>query len=432
MSTTQATLLTDLIVEYGFGVAGTATSATTTTVVDAANFQHGSGGQFPNESPIAITSGAGVNGRSFKTQIDPSNGTITFAPAIAGNTGTPTYVISNVVNKIERLTEAINRGLTRRITRWLKIALTDIPDGDFMGTTASDHWTTSNATQAYTLLSMVNGFIQRVLQVTTSAGNGYTQSDNIPVVPGETRNFQVFMRAVNASNTVNLLIRDITNNAAITPTFSFGAATTTSRGFVTVKGSYSVPSGCSLIAYRLAGVESGAVVQFGMLVDNGVNQHTFPTQPHLTGGEGDVGGFYIYRQGGTSVSGPSDGFFEGISDDGVSYSDYGWGQGIEWDTNPGFPIFYDEFFFFPALTSDTDATDAPEEVVLLAAAIEVYMMLSEQSGSSPTFYRGKPLPTAVQLKLQQCMERWHSPRIQRLLADRRVTIRRTYSRPVTA
>ena len=432
MSTSLATILADFVREYGLGIAGTATSATTTTVVDASNLQHGSGGQLPNEAPLRITSGAGVGGSSYKTGLDTSTGTLTFAPAITGNTGTPTYVISNVVNHIDRLFEAINRGLQRRITRWLKIPLTDVPDGDMMGITASDHWAATTAAVAYATLSMANGWMQRCLQVTTSAGNGYAQSDSIPVEGGETRNFQVFMRVVNAANTAKLVLVDVTNaSAAITLSFSQGAATTASRGFITARGTYSVPATCNLVAWRLTGVESGAVAQFGMLADNGAAQTLFPTQPHLNG-ETDISTYYLMRQGGDTGAGPADIAFLPISDDGVGYTDFGWGLGVEWDQNPGFPIFYDEFYFFPALTSDTDTTDAPEEIVLLAAAIELYTMLVAQSGEKPTFYRGKPLPTATLLKLQQAQQRWASGRIQRQLANRRITLRRTYSQSVTA
>jgi hypothetical protein len=139
MSISQATLLRDMVERFGLGRAGTATSASTTTLVDAPNFGGPQmGGMFPNGSPLRVTSGAGINGKSRRSAIDPSTGTITFDPLITGNTGTPTFVISNVVDDIDRIIEAINRTLEEDCTFWQPIPVTSIPDGDFLGDTVTD------------------------------------------------------------------------------------------------------------------------------------------------------------------------------------------------------------------------------------------------------------------------------------------------------
>lgn len=343
--------------------------------------------------------------------------------------------MSDAVEHIDRLIEAINRCLSRRCSRLLKVGLTDVPDGDFLGTTVSDHWAATTATLTYATLSMANGVMQRILNVLTTSANGYAQSDAIPVEPLETRNFQIFMR--NAATlpttvaTATLVLRDLTNGATITPTFSRGAATSTSHAFVTPQGTYVVPAGCSQVAWRLQGAESGAICQFGMLIDNAVNQRTFFTQPHLAT-EDDFTTLYIGRQGGTTTSGPEDMSFVPVAMDGISFSDMGYGLAVEFDANPGFPMFYDELSFFPTLSIDTDATDADEELVLCGAAIELFTMLKNRSTERPQVSRGRIVPTAVQIKIDDAQARWDSPRISRLRAPMRRSKRRTYRLGVTA
>lgn len=422
--------------EYGFGRAGTATAATGTTLVDASHFGGNvPGGAFPNGSPVRITSGAAAGGNAYKSGLDPSTGTITLNATVTNLNGTtPTFIISNVVEHCDRLVEAINRCLTRKFSRWLKVGLTDVPDGDFMGTTITDHWAVTTAAQAYTTLTMTNGVSQRCLQVTTSSPNGYTQSDAISVEPGETRQGMVWMRngaAATVTATAQVIIINAATNAVITPTFSIGSATTTSHSFVVVRYTYTVPAGCTQIAYRLAGQENGAVVQFTNVLDGADNQRVFTAQPHLQT-DSDIGQFYVYSPDGDSISGPEDGQYLPISDDGITYNDFGWGIGLDFQSSPGWPLFYEELTFFPALASDSDTTDATEEVVLLGAAIEVTKMLVSQSGERPTISRGKVLPTFWERKLQEYEARWRSAQNQRFLAERVVRIKRNYAARVYA
>lgn len=442
MSVSQATILADFVRKFGLGIAGTTTAnGTTTTLVDASNFSGPvPGGMFTNASPIRVTSGTDVGQNTYKSgAITTSTGTITVSPALTGTPGTSaTFVISNVVNHIDRLIEAINNGLTTRITRWQKVPVTDVADGDFMGATVTDHWTGTNATPTYVSLSMNNGIAQRVLNVVTSGANGYAQSDPVGVVAAETRQFMLFMR--NAASSVTQVytafatIRDLTNGADITPTYLIGAGTTTSHNFIVVKGEYTVPTGCSQIAYRLGGQENPATVQFSHIIDVSKDQRTFFAQPHLLT-EDDISTMYLaIVQNNISPSAVADISFQPINDDGYSINDFGWGLQFDFATSyfVPFPLFYDELTFYPKLTSDTDTTDADEEIVLLAAAIELQTMFTFQSNEKLTYYRGRVLPTEAMLKLQNAMELWNSPRIQRLLAPRRVGVRRSYRTAIFA
>lgn len=439
MSTSLATILRDLVREYGLGRAGLTTAGgSTSTLVDASNFAGPlPGGMFPNGSPIRVTSGTNIGQNSYRSGLDPSTGTITVSPVFSGTPGTSaTFIISNVVEHCDRLIEAVNRALQRRISRWLKVPLTDVPDGDFLGATATDHWAGTNATPTYVSLSMVNGIAQRVLNVVTSALGGYVQSDPVPVEPLETRNFMLFMRNANSgvttTNTATLDIRDLTNGADITPAFLIGSASSASHAFITVKGQYAVPAGCSQIAYRLGAQENTATVQFACVVDNGASQRTFFAQPHLLT-EDDISTLYLASPGASTTSGPEDMAFSPISDDGYSINDYGWGLAFDFTSEPPvFPMFYDEYSFFPALSADTDTTDADEEIVILGAAIELFKMLVEQDKENQVSRYGRHIPTHWELAQQRAEALWQTPRLQRLIAPRRIAVRRTYRRAITA
>lgn len=446
MSTSQAVILRDLVREYGLGRAGTATSSSTTTLVDASNFGGPiPGGVFPNGSPIRLTSGARAGDNSYKQgAIDPTTGTITNSPVFGGAPGTPTFIISTVVEHCDRLVEAMNRSLTRRCSRWFKVPLTDVPDGDFLGDltggTLATAWTATNAAisaagSRYVSLTFPDAFMARGASVLTTGVNGYIQSTSIPVHPLTTRYFMVAMRATAASMTAEIQLKDITNaNAAITLTFDIGAATTTSKSFVIAKGSYTVPAGCSQVAWRLLGQESAATVIFGPVLDVQAGQTTFASQPHLNSTD-DMGAFYFGSTSGVgSIAnpGPETIIYTSYQVDGVNMSDFGWGVGLNFATAPAFPTWFDEYGFYPALTSDTDTTDAPEELVLCGAAMELYQMLASEDSSTPQAYRGKIVPTAVMLKLQNAEKKWRSGFMQRLRAEKGVSIKRTYKAGVYA
>lgn len=436
MSITLEAARRSLIQEYGLGVAGTATAASTTTLTDMAELGGAQGGSmFPNGAPIRITSGAAIGLEARKQGIVASTGVLTFDRTVAGNTGTPTYVIVRDIDRMGRIDESFRRAQTRRCTRWIKVPFTSIPDGDFLGQTITDFWTVSAGppTQAYTTLSMANGQVQRVLQLTTAGTNQYTESQSIPVRPLETRRGYLIMRGANTTpttvNTAEIIIRDATNGATITPVFQKGAASSSSRSFINIYFTYTVPAGCSQVRWRLNGQESGAVVQFGNCIDIGDAQHIFETQPHLRT-PNDMGGFYQLHLGTDALSRAEENWFTPIDEDGVLTSGLGFAVQVSlpertWPYSP--LIFYDELAFFPAFTtSDTDTTDCDEELLIAGAAVELFSYLERGEFKRPET-NGVSQWT---LLLERANENWR--RVARLRARRKVSIKRTYQPAVSA
>lgn len=415
MSISQAAILRDLIEQYNLGKASTATAATTTTLTDIAMLGgQRSGGMFPNGSPIRITSGAAIGGKSWKSGLVPATGVLTYDPLITGNTGTPTYVISDKVDDIDRLIEGINRCLQRRMQFRARVPLTYLPDGDMNAPSAdiATYWTASAGTASYATLAVPQVLGKRVLQITHTSGANVV-SQTIPATAGEVWDFLTFIRAASDGDTAALTIEDITNSAVITPVRSEGTGATTSRDWVEQRGTFTIPATCDRIAVRLAVSGSGTMsAQMAPFVTAPQDATAYTAQAHLISND-DVGGFFAGLD------------LLPITDGGVTYDDRGWGVVMQWQYHPGFPIFYEEVLYYPALTSDTDTTDAPVEALLLGSAIEVYEYLvsSEMRESTRKVYM---------LELARLQAIWDEKRLTRQRAHRKVQIRRAYAQGVYA
>lgn len=433
MSTTLATIRGDLAEEYGLGKLGAATAAgSATSIVDLTNFGGPQNSDtFPNGSTIRITSGLRAGQKTRKVGLVPSTGAISVDPTLTDALAVAdTFIISRDVDSTDRMDEAINRALTRKCSHVVKVPLTSIPDGDFLGTTVTDHWTGVTATPSYATLSMANGVAQRALSVLTSGAGGYAQSDLIPVTPGETRQGYLMMRNAHATptsaSTPQLTLLDATNAVSITPIFTIGAATSTSRSFVNVRFSYVVPATCSQVRWLLGGVENPATVQFGNCMDVGQYQHQFATQPHLLSPL-DMGRFYLMSMDSAGSRAQANSFTP-FDIDRQSVQNFGWGSGIEFDA--AFPMFYDEQIFYPAFssaaTADSETTDCPEELVIAGAAVQLLSQLERQEIKRPEL-KGLSQWTIL---LQQAEENWR--KLTHLRPQRKVTITRPYRPQVFA
>lgn len=432
MSTSLATILKDLVQEYGLGRAGTATSATTTTLVDASDFGGPlPGGMFPNGSPIRITSGAAIGLNTYKSALDPSTGTITLSPAAAGNTGTPTFIISNVVEHCDRLVEAINRTLTRDCAREVTVPLTYVVGGELQDASTATNWTGTNATMTFQDLDAEQPYFDRVIEVTATAGAGYAESIRMNPTPGETWDFLAWIESRSDTFSASMVIRDNTNGANITPTYIYGTGATTTQGYATQYGSFVVPAGCDNITIRFVVATNAKLMRFGPVIFSPRSATQF-ANPLLLGGD-DMRGLYGATLG-TPVTGtalqPVGMRLYPISDDGLTFQDINAGTQFNFQKAPAFPTFYSKLSFYYSLATDTATTNAPEQLVLVGAAKNLYEMMSFQSNEAPIVSRGKLIPTVTLQKLARAKEDWS--KLSRLRADRKVGIKRSYATPTSA
>lgn len=397
MSVTGKTLIDEFVKDWRIGKVGAATAAgSTTTVVDGSARFKGpfAGNEWARGDPIRITGAdtLSANNRTGEESLvdayAPATGTFTVTPALTGapGAGAPFVIVRRkYVDSVARLYEALSRGMNRWARRRMRIPLTYVTDGDLLGSAVATYWTGTNATPTYSDLSHPNGFHSRVLNIVTSAAGGYAVPAQIPCHPADVWDFAVWMRAAAASSTAELIIRDITNGAVITPTFISGAATSSSRAFVLVRGFFTIPTGCYLWQPRLSGQENPATVQFGPFIAAPQGAQEYTLQAYADN-EHELGNFQgAIWPAGTDV-GP-----EGIQyvprRYGVEVEHLGFGLSFQFREVPEFPVYYEGLLGYASMSAETDSTHCPQNLALAAMAYEFWPSLADAhrdaKGQSP-------------------------------------------------
>ena len=395
---TAKTILSQFVEEQGIGrVGATSAAGSTTTLVDASSRFAGpkSGNEWERGSPIRVTSGAAgaasgdaIGQNTELSDSEPATGTLTVSPAITtpGTAPVSFFILHRrYADHADRLFEALSRGLNRWARRRMKVPLTFVTDGDLLGSAVGTYWTGTTATPTYSDLSHPNGYYTRVLNIVTSGANGYAVPANIPCHPSETWDLVTWMRANAATSTAELIIRDVTNSAVITPTIETGALTTTSRSLTLVKISFEIPTGCYLWVPRLTGQENPATVQFGPVIAAPRETKRYTSQAHFEF-PSEAGKFFAANLPSGTDQGP-----EEISFDEMPYAcdieQLGWGLGFGFRTTPDFPLYYEALLGYADLTAEADSTYCPEDLALAAMGREFWQTLQTRDmrddGSSP-------------------------------------------------
>ncbi len=390
-STTLATILAQVVEEFDLGKVGLTTAAgSVTTLVDATRFAGPfAGNEWPRGSPIRITSGTRIGDVSYLSDYAPSTGTLTVlsANAFGGAPGSgASFVIGDgsKLDSFDRLIEAANRALNRLTERHMRVPLTFVPDGDLLGALITTFWSEQNDinTWAYRDLTHPTAYYSRVIRVVTNGVNGFiVGAAPMPAHPGETWDFQYFMRACDASSTALFAIINGITFDAITPTFdttghtfSAGNARVTSQSFIEVRGSFEVPADCTLIEIDMGGAENPATVEFGPIIMAPRGVRTYAGQAWLEKLR-SVGKLWTEERrdaAGASVAGPESRAWMPSSSKLIAQDQYGWGQGFTFDGEPEFPIYADMTLAYPDLSADTDTTAAPEDLIVAATALEFF------------------------------------------------------------
>ncbi len=379
-TTSLKTLLESFVEEQAVGRVGTCTGVgSTTTLIDATRF----GGPFqpsewPRGSPIRMTGNGNRAGqKSYVSNYAPATGTLTLDPAMTNaSQATDTFVIAKreVCDDIDRMIEALNRGLRRHCKRRVKVPFTYCAGGDLMGS-ASD-WLGVNASITYVEQAHPNAPAQRVMKVQASADGGYaTQADTdkkIQVHPGEVWEFWTFGRAP-SSAAGTLEFWDRTNTVEIEARFSQGAKTipVTTLAYVDLRGEFTIPAGCFRLETRQTSSLSGYETEWGPLIMRPRGASRYTSAPHLQSLT-RVGDFWTVKGGKSgATSGLESYAFEPV-ELGYTTQEQGWGFDFSFDESPPFPLFYDELLVYGALTAEADTTACPEELALAAMAYEFF------------------------------------------------------------
>ena len=375
-STTLKELLERFLEEHHLGRVGATTAVgDSTSLIDATRFTGGSGNEWPQRSPIRITSGARIGESSYKDDLDPTTGDLTLGQALTGAPGSgAAFVIAStdVVDHIDRFIEALNRGIGRWCKRWMAMLLTYCPGGDFRGASSTaDGWAGTNATLAYADMAHPTGHNERVLQVTATSADGYAaNSAAVRARAGDVWRFHGFMRPVTDGATAQILFRDLTAGADIALTFSSGQATCSEQGGYEFEGTFTVPAGCERIEPRMISVANGTVAEFGplALAPEGVMEYTARTQMDFA----KYAGRFQTREPSSGLNGFEQGRFRPVSIGLRGIEQYGWGLGCKFDREPPFPLYVDELSTYAELSSDTGTTPCPKDLALAAMAVEFF------------------------------------------------------------
>ena len=236
--------------ESHWPVTGTATSGTTTTLVDTAGLVYSSGdaNQFDRKYAY-IEFSTGESSRVTEGGYAGGTGTLTLSPAVT-DIGTEKYIITdqhidvlkNAINRIQR-----NLFLETFYPLSVQVVRNDANDME-PATTATDYGGT--ATRALESTIIFNG--AQSLKVTAGAANQYASVGAISVNEGETY-YAAVMCSVNSGDDADFFIYDVTNATTI------NNATTDEVAWMELIVPFTVPSGCEEISTRMASVANGDI-----------------------------------------------------------------------------------------------------------------------------------------------------------------------------
>jgi hypothetical protein len=244
-------------------------------------------------APLVITSTGttaavwGSESRISSTAIT-SGGVITLSPALSASAkvNQTAEVWHRDLKTVETVNDAIEWTAANLCSRWAFPVLTFLKDGDFWKKTIdTGEWAVTNATQSRVAFSFPNFLGQRIHRVTNSAANGYS-AQSLNVNEGDTWRFEVMVRAY--TGTAQITAYDVTNSAAITLS---GTASADEGDWVWLKTTFTVPSGCRVVSFRLGGALATAVADYACAAAWPEGTREFPFQPRITTPD-QVRGFY--------------------------------------------------------------------------------------------------------------------------------------------
>lgn len=405
-TSTLRQILGELVERYGLGwvvTGATGGSGTTFTLTTAGSPElRGpfTGKRFPIGSPVVVsveTSGTTVLGdRSYISKWVPSTGVITLDPAIDTDTdGTELIILRPEFGDADRLIEAVNRALVNRISRWEPRPLTFVPDGDLQGATVTNYWTASAfGTAAYASAQVYpestndtvgSVGLNRVVQLTSSGGAATLTGNGIRwPLSSQSRQWRFWtaIRLVSGTGTVELKMRDNTNDADITLYVQSGAddhtlTTTTMGDFLVCEGTFRMPATCAEVAPQLSVSATGMVAQMTPIIMFPDGVSTFPL-PNRIEAIDFIGNFYESETLRAPGSIADMGFYP-TTPLTHRFGNYGDHLSVTFGCRITHPIWYEEQVSGTALSAMTDTTTFPLDQVVLWAYAELLdrMMKSE-------------------------------------------------------
>jgi hypothetical protein len=404
MTTTRKSLREKVGKETGLATLVTATSGTTTTIVDSTSVLTGaySASRWPRGTAIrmSVLNGAASTEGSTIDHYDPKTGTVTLANTLTTAVDpADTAEIWERVDSVSRIDEAIDRALTRHCYQWVNVPLTKVPDGD-MGDSGVTHWTASVSTVTKVSMPWPFSWGKRYLRVLNA---GYAASDAIPAQAGDVWRLDVLGYVLTGEGTV--VVRDNTNSAAIT--LSGDAGSYTGTGWKRFKYTFTIPTGCEAISLRLGSTGATDDSYWTSVVAHQVNERRFTLPRRIPKWE-DVGEC-IVRVGDKVEEFASQIYALGGRH--LNLQDSPAGVVVELNTamGTGDPVYVEEASTYDALATDAATTECDENLAVAAITYEVYKGMSRKTGSTQESKSGYVTPSedeSLMKKSLQTLKGW--------------------------
>lgn len=441
-TSTLKQILEQLATETGMGAILPAYTGTTTTLTATTSYGAGpfTGSKFPIGSPVIITSTTGLGEKTFVAGYNPIIGVITVSPAIT-TASSSAIVFDKDFEHADRITDAVNRA-QNKVARWQLMPLTFVPDGDMNAATVDAFWRdTGSASVAYATVpafpAVANadavgtvGMARQVVQGTTSGGGGTVSSNGILApVSAQLRSwfFRTAIRLVSGTGTASFGVYDDTNGSVpitlqVKRGNDSGTLTTTTFGdFMVCEGTLQLPATCAEFTARLVLSADSMVAQMAPVIMYPLGALSFPLPNRITSDD-DIGNFYPTRTGGPSPSTLADiSLGEPYTVGGITHTitDYGDHRTVTFNIAPHCPLWYDELYSEPALTTLTGTTTFPLDYVVKWAKFELFKFLyQKERAKRARLDSGSPTPsvwrTATKESLIEAENCNYEPRLMKV------------------
>jgi hypothetical protein len=239
--------------ESHWPVTGTATTGTTTTLVDTVGLVYSSGdaNQFDRKYAY-IEFSTGESSRVTEGGYAGGTGTLTLSPAVT-DIGTERYIITD--QHIDVLKNAINRvqrNLFLETFYPLSLHVMGNDANDMEPSTIATDYSSTNATLATESTIVFNG--AQSLKITATSAGGYANTGNIGVSDSQNL-YAAMMMYVTSGDSGTFRVVDVTNSNA-----TIEDATTDEPSWVELVYPFSVPTDCEQIDFRFIADTSGDII----------------------------------------------------------------------------------------------------------------------------------------------------------------------------
>lgn len=293
---TQRAIIESLIERTGLGRYGfVSAGGDTSSVIDTDELQNPVASEdwaIRKGSPVFIADSETNVGRhySYVESFDNTAGDLTINPVIPASLtpGTSGYyqVWNPDVQSARRVFRALDRSLSERCGRWMKLPFTSVADGDCEARGTAD-WSATTATLAKASITASAGHPARqALQVTNTGANGYAESTALACVPNDSWFLDLLLRGSADATVVNVAVQDLTNSAAITlsgGTTSGDTTQITGQAWRNARYTFTIPTGCRRFALRLGSTGAATVAQFTHIISRNQVDRYLPLPPRVVG-----------------------------------------------------------------------------------------------------------------------------------------------------